>query len=88
MSHGKPRSQLAPHHQTKLLHDTQPADAVVRRLFSTLSLTERTRLHSPEKTKMADGLERQAWGYLMHYLTTSNPPNLRSFASWNTNGSK
>ena len=57
--------------------DQQPADPVVLRLFADLQLAEWTRANNRKRTSGANRLERQALGYLIHYLLTLERPDIR-----------
>jgi hypothetical protein len=54
--------------------DLHPADPVVVRLFNDVQLAAWTRQHNRKRTKDADQFEREAWDYLLTYLTTLERP--------------
>jgi len=60
--------------RSRLRPDQQPADPVVLRLFRDLQLAEWTRHHNRKRTKEANQFEREAWDYLLTYLTTLERP--------------
>jgi hypothetical protein len=59
----------------RLQQNQQPADPVVVRLFNDLQLAEWTRHYNRKRTKEANQYEREAWEYLLTYLTTLERPN-------------
>lgn len=62
--------------------DELPADPVVRKLFADLQLATWGSRHAGRDKAMANDaklLQREAWSYLIQYLTTLERPDLHSF---------
>jgi hypothetical protein len=68
------RTAYARYLREHLRPDLQSADPVVVRLFNDLQLAEWTRQHNRKRSKDANQLEREAWDYLLTYLTTLERP--------------